>query len=58
MGRELQAVILAAGKGSRMTELTASTAKCLLPVGNQPMIHYPLKMLERAGFKGNRLVNV
>lgn len=47
---EFQAVVLAGGKGSRMTELTAGKPKCLLPIGNIPMIWYPLKLLEKAGF--------
>lgn len=47
---DFQAVLLAAGKGSRMTELTAGKPKCLLPIGNHPMIWYPLKMLEESGF--------
>ncbi|XP_033115124.1 translation initiation factor eIF-2B subunit gamma-like [Anneissia japonica] len=47
---ELQAVILAAGRGSRMTDLTASLPKALLPVANKPMIWYPISMLEKAGF--------
>ncbi|XP_046979408.1 translation initiation factor eIF-2B subunit gamma [Schistocerca americana] len=49
--QEFQVVLLAGGKGSRMTELTASKPKCLLPIGNRPMIYYPLRMLEKAGFK-------
>lgn len=49
--KELQAVILAGGKGSRMTELTAGKAKCLLPIGNMPMIWYPLKLIQRSGFE-------
>jgi len=48
---EYQAVIMAAGSGSRMTELTHHTPKCLLPIANKPMIWYPLKMLENAGFE-------
>ncbi|XP_024946927.1 translation initiation factor eIF-2B subunit gamma isoform X2 [Cephus cinctus] len=47
---EFQAVVLAGGKGSRMTELTAGRPKCLLPIGNMPMIFYPLRLLERSGF--------
>lgn len=47
---EFQAVILAGGKGSRMTELTAKKPKCLLPIGNKPMIWYPLDLLEKSGF--------
>lgn len=49
---EFQAVVMAAGKGSRIPEMTATKPKCLLPVGNKPMIYYPLKLLENAGFRG------
>ena len=52
---EFQAVVLAGGRGSRMTDLTASTPKALLPVANKPMIWYPVKMLENAGFEGEYL---
>ena len=48
---EFQAVVLAAGKGSRMTEITAGRPKCLLPIANKPMIWYSLRMLEREGFQ-------
>lgn len=49
---ELQAVLMAAGGGSRMTDLTYNTPKCLLPVGNKPLMWYPLNLLERVGFEG------
>ncbi|XP_012256048.2 translation initiation factor eIF-2B subunit gamma [Athalia rosae] len=48
---EFQVVVLAGGKGSRMTELTAGRAKCLLPIGQFPMLYYPLQLLRRSGFK-------
>lgn len=48
---EFQAIVLAGGKGSRMTDLTAGQPKCLLPIGNVPMVWYPLKILERFGLK-------
>lgn len=48
---EFQAVVLAAGKGSRFTDLTANKEKCLLPVGNLPMIWYTLYTLQRIGFQ-------
>ncbi|XP_071445003.1 translation initiation factor eIF2B subunit gamma [Hetaerina americana] len=48
---EFQAVVMAGGKGSRMTELTACKPKCLLPICNHPMIWYPLEMLQRLGFR-------
>ncbi|XP_043475000.1 translation initiation factor eIF-2B subunit gamma [Leptopilina heterotoma] len=47
---DFEAVVLAAGKGSRMMELTAGKPKCLLPIGNYPMIWYPLRLLEKTGF--------
>jgi len=49
---ELQPVILAAGEGSKMFPLTESTPKCLLPIGNRPMISYSVNYLEKYGFQG------
>ncbi|XP_060075039.1 translation initiation factor eIF-2B subunit gamma-like [Ylistrum balloti] len=49
---EFQPVIMAAGRGTRMNYLTyAKYPKALLPIGNLPMILYPVYMLERAGFE-------
>ncbi|KAI0207617.1 Translation initiation factor eIF-2B subunit gamma [Lamellibrachia satsuma] len=48
---EFQAVILAAGQGSRISDLTSSVPKALLPIANMPMIWYPVQMLEKAGFQ-------
>lgn len=45
-------MVMAAGGGSRMTDLTSSIPKPLLPVGNRPLLWYPLNLLERAGFEG------
>lgn len=45
-------VILAAGRGSRMYPLTEYCPKALLPVGNMPLIWYPIQLLERNGFEG------
>ncbi|KAF4528444.1 hypothetical protein B566_EDAN013449, partial [Ephemera danica] len=47
---EFKAIVLAAGTGSRMREITNKKPKCLLPIGNLPLIWYPLSMLERSGF--------
>lgn len=49
---ELQAVLMAAGGGSRMTDLTYNTPKAMLPVANKPLIWYPLNLLEKVGFEG------
>ncbi|CAE1261914.1 EIF2B3 [Acanthosepion pharaonis] len=46
-----QPVIMAAGTGSRMTDLTASIPKALLTVGNKPMIWYSIHMCQRVGFQ-------
>jgi translation initiation factor eIF-2B subunit gamma len=48
---EFQAVVLAGGPGARLEPMTRSQAKSLLPIANRPMLHYPLKLLERAGFQ-------
>lgn len=53
---DFEAVVLAAGKGSRMMEVTAGKPKCLLPIGNFPMIWYPLRLLEHAGFSSTFVV--
>lgn len=47
---ESTAVIMAAGMGSRMTDLNTECPKALLPVGRYPMIWYPIKTLEKSGF--------
>lgn len=48
--QEFQAIVLAAGKGTRFSDLTEGRPKCLLPVGRYPVIFYPLHMLQRHGF--------
>ncbi|MGA0242169.1 MAG: sugar phosphate nucleotidyltransferase [Candidatus Marinamargulisbacteria bacterium] len=45
----MKGIILAGGTGSRLYPLTKVTNKHLLPVGNQPMIYYPVKKLIQAG---------
>lgn len=46
----IQPVVMAAGKGSRMTDLTCTKAKCLLPVAGYPLVWHPLNMLQTNGF--------
>ena len=48
---EFQPIVMAAGSGSRMPDLTAQTPKALLPIANKPMIWYPVNMLQQAGFQ-------
>ena len=45
------AIVLAAGKGSKMRLLPQHTPKALLPVATRPMIWYSLNLLSQKGFK-------
>src|SRR6266571_4883014 len=47
----LKGVVLAGGTGSRLRPLTLVTNKHLLPVYDQPMVHYPIRMLVDAGIE-------
>jgi glucose-1-phosphate thymidylyltransferase len=51
MSNELEAILLAAGNGTRLKPFTHYTSKHLLPVGEIPMIFYPLKNLQLIGVK-------
>jgi len=45
----LRGVVLAGGTGSRLMPLTKVTNKHLLPVGQKPMIYYPIEKLTSIG---------
>jgi glucose-1-phosphate thymidylyltransferase len=47
----MKGVILAGGLGTRLRPLTLVTNKHLLPVYDQPMIHYPISHLLAAGIR-------
>lgn len=44
-----QGVILAAGRGKRNSPLSTRLPKCLLPIGNKPIIEYQIETLRNAG---------
>src|SRR5947208_14681898 len=45
----MKGIVLAGGLGTRLSPLTRITNKHLLPVFDQPMIHYPIRCLVEAG---------
>ena len=47
----MQAVILAAGEGTRVRPLTKSRPKGLVPVANRPIIEYIIQALHKAGIQ-------
>lgn len=46
---DIRGVVLAGGSGSRLHPLTKTTNKHLLPVGDRPMVYYPIERLCEAG---------
>ena len=48
---DLKGIILAGGTGSRLMPLTKVTNKHLLPVGQKPMIYYPIEKLTSIGIE-------
>jgi len=49
-------IILAAGQGKRLQPLTNNAPKCLIKVGNFPILHHQLRALEENGLKDIILV--
>lgn len=47
----MKGIVLAGGTGSRLFPLTKVTNKHLLPVGQKPMIYYPIEKLIEAGME-------
>lgn len=45
----MKAIILAAGRGSRMGALTEDAPKCLVPVGGRPLLEWQMAALAGAG---------
>lgn len=51
-----QAIVLAAGRGSRMKRLTEEVPKCLTPLAGKPLLHWQLESLSRAGASATTVV--
>jgi NDP-sugar pyrophosphorylase family protein len=47
----VQAIVLAAGIGTRLSPLTSVTPKALLPIANMPLIDYVIDSILSVGFK-------
>lgn len=46
----MKAIILAAGSGTRLKELTKNTPKCLVKINSKPLIEYQLEILKKNNF--------
>jgi len=47
----IKGVVLAGGKGTRLWPVTKVAGKHFLPVGDKPIIYYPILTLKKAGVK-------
>lgn len=54
--QQVNAVILSAGRGSRLLPLTATQPKCLVPVGGKPILEWQLQTLAACGVARSSIV--
>lgn len=52
----MKGIVLAGGNGTRLYPLTKVTNKCLLPVYDRPMVHWPIQSLVSSGITDILLV--
>ena len=52
----MQAIIIAAGMSKRLKPLTDDTPKCMLNVGNKPIIQHQINILRSAGVGGISII--
>lgn len=52
----MKGIILTGGTGSRLYPLTKTTNKCLLPVGDEPMVYRMIDLLKKSGITEIMLV--
>ncbi|GAA5522413.1 phosphocholine cytidylyltransferase family protein [Aliifodinibius salicampi] len=56
MNNDYTAIILAAGKGTRLRPLTNNTPKCMVPVDGKPLLGRQLDLLTQLGIEKNIVV--
>ena len=56
--RKANAIILAAGRGSRLKQLTDEIPKCLLKVGGKSLLEWQMSALRSAGIASYNLISV
>lgn len=56
MGKITKAVVLAAGRGTRLQPVTSDTSKCMLPLIGRPILWHILETVHRAGITHVQIV--